>query len=602
MHTRVNKKVLVCAPSNSAVDGVALTISAMLPPDHVGDVLREHVLAAEQEFALLSDKEADEFVPKTKEDSELLAMTQLDQLCADDIETSESTKAAIDEMHGLHPKHFYARTLSTAQWIRRTAVAKVNYFKGRDLQGLPAKEKERLEACQVILRIGSEFTAMPSGEAKVTAASNFNRAMGIMRIEAYERCSMVITTCGNSANKVLAKHFNPDACFVDEAAQATESDVYIANTAFSTVKQDYLCGDDAQLACIVPSLLTNEFEFSADSSTFKRLRQCGIPVYQLRTQYRMTQNCNRLTNQAFYGGNVVTAIIMNEPNKITPMVTRFMKKMFGVKEDHGEVMFVDLPNSVSYKDEFTPSCVNPVEAILAAKLVSGLLGSEPELDPASIGVICMYKAQITYIKGKVASEMAEMAKEQGWTEELLPDISRIVYYTVDSSQGREVDIAIVSFGACGVRDFQNDDEGVDTEAWNLRPHVSRHVHDVRHVNVATSRQKYGMFILGNLDGLIRGVSNRKTESPFHHFLELVKSLGLVHTPTADERATLEEKENQYILGLHTRRQQLIDSLHLTKGRHGTIHSANARGGQLNRGRGRGRGGRGGRGGNSTGGT
>lgn len=283
VHAKVLKeKVIICAPSNSAVDGLALMVHDMLPLSFEGHVLCEHGVGAEQEFAQLSDAEEKAFVPKTKEDAEMLAIEQIESMNADDINTSDSTEYALAEMQKLHPKHFCARSMSTAACVHTFAIKKREiYGNGRDVSTLSPEEKEILDASDTLLDIGAAFNAMPGGQAKQQAAKKFNEAMKLLRIEAYNNCPIVITTCGNSANKVLAEHFKPTVCFVDEAAKATETDVIIPNVAFPTVRQHYLYGDDSQLSCIVPSGLTNEFTHSTRTSTLERLRECGISVYRL---------------------------------------------------------------------------------------------------------------------------------------------------------------------------------------------------------------------------------------------------------------------------------------------------------------------------------
>jgi hypothetical protein len=559
MHALRGKKVVVCAPTNASADGLALTMQAMIPQGLKGVILREHMPAAEQQFASLSNEEAEAFPVRTKEDAEILAMQQLEAIEGDDIDNLESAAAALDSMNKLHVKHFVEQTLSTAAYIRRTAFDENDEYSKQDPESLSPKEKKLYRARKLIVEISATFTAMPSGMAKHQAARDFNAAIDLLRIEAYDKCSIVITTCGNAANKVLAAEFKPDSCFVDEAAQGTETEVFIPNSAFSTVQQHYLYGDDSQLACAVPLSVTNEVASSTDTSTFNRLRALGIPVYQLTVQYRMTEPCNLLTNKVFYNGEIETAEMMKMENKVTPIIRKYIRhRMFQDNdESRGELVMIDMRNSVGYKDQHTYSTVNPVEANFTAELICDILLENPDLKPEQFGVICMYKAQINEVRTKTNARIRKLADERHLTFEEVPDMSKVIYYTVDSSQGREVDISIVNLGGCGTKDFTDRDQGVDYSNWDHLPYISRHVENFRRVNVATSRHKYAMFLVGNREGLLKALQKYKNTPKLRTLLELCETEKFVFVPKHPDR--YEETEKKYITKLYAKRQELIDS-------------------------------------------
>ena len=558
MAAHLGKKVLVCAPSNTAVDGLAMLLQDMMPKSFQGVILRDQVSAAERYFVSPADEDPSRMAPQTKENSETLALTQFDAMDIDDLPDDEPTMAATEEMRNLGGRHCSARSMLTAAHIRRLAIVKNDLYKKRDPQSLSEEELKLKGASKTIVEALEKLSTMEPGQERRNLAWDLNEALEVLRAKAYRECPIVITTCGNAANTSLRAHFAPDLCFIDEAAQATETAVLIANTAFDTIKQRFLYGDDFQLAFLEPLVLLSEMANQADMSTFKRLRNLGLPVFQLKIQYRMTETGNKLTNHSFYDGEIQTADSMKGKHKITESVKKFIKEeMFRDDKDHDEVVFVDVPNAVAYKDQFSYSTVNPVEAIMASQIICSMLLKDPDLRPEDFGVICMYKAQIGLIRKKLKQTVAEEAARAGLAEENLPDTTKVICYTVDSSQGQEVNISIVSIGACGTKDFSNKSKGVDYTEWDNTPYLSRHVLDFRRVNVSTSRHRYGMIILGNREGLLGSLEKYKNVPKFRTFLENCAKFDFVYHPR--DLAALEETEDPYILTQQAKRQQLIDA-------------------------------------------
>jgi superfamily I DNA and/or RNA helicase len=126
-----------------------------------------------------------------------------------------------------------------------------------------------------------------------------------------------------------------------------------------------------------------------------------------------------------------------------------------LEEFSDRVHFIDLPNSKESK-EFK-STLNKGEALETKKLVLSLKSSSTK--PLSIGIITPYKAQVNLLK------------------EILPELKDHIN-TVDAFQGQERDIIIFN---C-VRNNHWGDIGF--------------VRDQRRMNVAITRAKHYLFILG----------------------------------------------------------------------------------------------------------
>lgn len=113
---------------------------------------------------------------------------------------------------------------------------------------------------------------------------------------------------------------------------------------------------------------------------------------------------------------------------------------------------------------------NPAEAYIIAQYILQVAQDHPK---ASIAVISFYKQQLRLIK----QTLVMLAEDNGVS---LPQ--HLEYLTVDSCQGREADIVFVSFTFAG---------------------GSRFVRDPNRLNVALTRARHQLVLVGNLDAMLR---------------------------------------------------------------------------------------------------
>lgn len=280
---------------------------------------------------------------------------------------------------------------------------------------------------------------------------------------------------------------------IDEATQACEPECLIPFTLGA--ERAILIGDHQQLGPVIMCKKAARANFS--QSMFERLVLSGLKPFRLQVQYRMHPCLSEFPSNTFYEGslqNGVTAVErtnyhaaeMNDfpwPRRGTPM-------FFHVNLGHEEI-------SAS-----GTSFLNRVEAMSCEKFVTKLLKSG--VNPSCIGVITPYEGQRTFLINYMS--------QNGSLDKSLYEGIEVA--SVDAFQGREKDYIILS---C-VR--SNDYMGIGF------------LSDYRRLNVALTRAKYGLIILGNAMVLSK-------HNLWYHLLMHFKDKGLmVEGPVTNLRLSL----------------------------------------------------------------
>lgn len=178
---------------------------------------------------------------------------------------------------------------------------------------------------------------------------------------------------------------------------------------------------------------------------------------------------------------------------------------------------------------------NAEEALAAIQILKGLRGkaplkgSEPWHSPDKIRIITFYQGQV--------SVMRRLLNQHG--------LGQVLVSTVDSSQGCEADIVIVSF----VR--SNDNHG------SIR-RTAGFLADDRRINVALTRARYQLICLGNAHGTL----SQSGATTLKAIVDDAKERGLVSlfefannrpsalsakNPARDEDLLIKNKEKQIVL-------------------------------------------------------
>ncbi|PPQ66263.1 hypothetical protein CVT24_007281 [Panaeolus cyanescens] len=254
-----------------------------------------------------------------------------------------------------------------------------------------------------------------------------------------------------------------DMVIIDEAAQSIELSSLIP-LRFEP-QRCVMVGDPQQLP---PTVLSNEAkELNYGQSLFARLHESRREAVQLLSiQYRMHPNISHLPSSLFYNKRLLdgpdmeqkTAQPWHSVEQFSPY--RFYNVSKGLEVSQGNSM------------------TNETEAQIAAALYGRLTEQFSQIDFSfRVGVVTMYRAQLTTIR---------RCFERRFGRDIL---SKVDFNTVDGFQGQEKDIIILSCVRAG--------PGITSIGF---------LSDVRRMNVALTRARSSLFILGHAATLERSES------------------------------------------------------------------------------------------------
>jgi len=296
--------------------------------------------------------------------------------------------------------------------------------------------------------------------------------------ELFGEARVIACTLTGSAHRLLqGQRYN--TLFIDEAAQALEAACWIPMRKVSRV---VLAGDHCQLPPTVKSIAA--LKAGLGKTLMERIvENHPDEVSLLKIQYRMNDQIMRFSSDWFYHGEVESA----------PSV-----KYRGILD-------YDIPiewRQASIDDEGTPPAeefvgesfgrINKTEAQLTLDTLQRYfekIGKQRVLDERiDVGVISPYRAQVQYLRQQLRKR-----------EFFKPFRHLISVNTVDGFQGQERDIIVISL-------VRSNDEG---QIGFLR--------DLRRMNVAITRARMKLIIMGN--------ASTMTRHPFYRKLyEYVQSL------------------------------------------------------------------------------
>ncbi|KAI7898518.1 RNA helicase-domain-containing protein [Cokeromyces recurvatus] len=262
---------------------------------------------------------------------------------------------------------------------------------------------------------------------------------------------------------------------IDEATQASEPECMIPLVL--GCKQAVLVGDHQQLGPVIMN--KKAARAGLCQSLFERLVILGIRPIRLQVQYRMHPCLSEFPSNMFYEGTLQNGITTQErirKNVDFPWPVPETPMMFYVNLGNEEIS----TSGTSY--------LNRTEASNCEKIVTRFMKSG--VLPSQIGIVTPYEGQRSYI-------VQYMQFNGSLRKDLYKEIE---VASVDAFQGREKDYIILS---C-VR--SNEHQGIGF------------LSDPRRLNVALTRAKYGVVILGNPKILSR-------HPLWHHLLVHYKEKG-----------------------------------------------------------------------------
>lgn len=302
---------------------------------------------------------------------------------------------------------------------------------------------------------------------------------------------IVFCTLMTSARSGMRKHFQDkfpcgtafDDLIVDEAGQSVELETMLP-IGFYNIPRVLLMGDTNQLPAtvIAKSNGCNVGESNYRRSLMKRLELCKVNIPRLTVQYRMHPEIMQFPSQEYYGGELECAPSIKE--RTVP---------FEYTKSLRPYQWVDISDG---KQSGTESKGNDEEALFVARLVKYLI-DECHFSVQSIGIISFYSLQVELIKTK-----------------LHPSARGVKVNTVDGYQGGECDLIILSM---------------------VRSKGLGFLSEFERLNVALTRAKHSLFIVGNANAFAPPKRNSEEVRSAHRLLEDARARKVVISHTDFKR-------------------------------------------------------------------
>ena len=283
---------------------------------------------------------------------------------------------------------------------------------------------------------------------------------------------VICATCIGAGADILSKLRLP-CVLVDEATQATEAATLVPLC--RGAEQLVMLGDQCQLPPTVVS--RHPTALAASSPLFNRLISDGAAPLLLDCQYRMHPAIAMLPCDLVYGGQLQTGV--DGADRPAPPGFDWPRRDWPVAL---------VPVLHGQESTEGVSKLNRTEAEATARVVDGLLRAG--VKPSEIGVISPYGAQVRVLRSLLRSGAR--------------DPNSVEVSSVDGFQGREKDVIVFSCvraNAGGALGF---------------------LADARRLNVAFTRARCGLIVLGNPSTL-----GREEGTAWWHWLRWARAHGLV---------------------------------------------------------------------------
>ena len=279
-----------------------------------------------------------------------------------------------------------------------------------------------------------------------------------MMDEIIKDADIVCATCIGSGHRILESYSFP-IVLIDEATQAIEPSTLVPIV--KGCRQLVMLGDHHQLP---PTVISQKAEeMGLVRSMFQRLIDAGIEPFMLRTQYRMHPIISEFPSARFYENKLKNGVASEE---------RLAPAGFLWPNWDKPVAFVPIEGK-EMTDAEGASKSNKDEAAALVEVVKSLLEAG-ELGTVDIGVITPYNGQVRLI--------SDIFEQIGGRDEN-GKYKGLEIKSVDGYQGREKEVIVFST----VR--ANDSQEIGF------------LSDWRRLNVAITRAKRGLIILGNISTL-----------------------------------------------------------------------------------------------------
>lgn len=371
-----------------------------------------------------------------------------------------------DKMLGFtYERRFESHADYPQLWAIRKAIRELRKNRKKGSENYHQKmDRLKSRAAEIELRINAELF----GEARVIA------------------CTLV----GSAHHLLEGMKFG--TLFIDEAAQALEAACWIPMKRASRV---ILAGDHCQLPPTVKSIAA--LRAGLGKTLMERIAENKPEVVTLlKIQYRMNDEIMRFSSDWFYGGKVESApqikyrSVLDYDHPITWIDTSNEENQITIEGEDAPEDSASTSSSESaanqnsdlnFKEQFVGESfgrINKAEAELTlltlAEYFTKISKRRVLEERIDVGIISPYRAQVQYLK--------KLIKKY---EFFKPYRRLISVNTVDGFQGQERDVILISL-------VRSNDEG---QIGFLK--------DLRRMNVAMTRARMKLIILGNKDTMTK---------------------------------------------------------------------------------------------------
>ncbi|KAH9440743.1 hypothetical protein Pst134EA_032309 [Puccinia striiformis f. sp. tritici] len=438
----ITRKILLCAPSNAAVDEVAKRLKEGVRGAQGELIIPKLVrIGADSKVNLaVKDIFIDELVEAMSKDSE---PGQAAQKVAGATGAIQDLRNQLTELRDARDsKQMEAERLATEA---------------------PQYRKLQEEVTRIRRKIHELSAKIDQARDQQDASKRYlDAAKRKLRMQILQDADVVCSTLSGSGHDYMSQlPFDFETVVIDEACQCVEPASLIPLRYNAT--QCILVGDPMQLP---PTVLSQTASRSGyDQSLFVRMqRNAPDAAHLLSIQYRMHPSISTFPSKAFYDSRLLDGPDMgtkaaqpwHQPDSLFPPYAFFHP--VGAREERG-------PHH---------SILNRTEAALAVSIYWRIANDHPQIDFAyRVGIITGYAAQVGEIRRQLRAKFpADVA-------------AAIDVNTVDGFQGQEKDIIILSCVRGGREENNSSGGGIGF------------LKDIRRMNVALTRAKSSMFIIGN---------------------------------------------------------------------------------------------------------
>ncbi|XP_042985981.1 uncharacterized ATP-dependent helicase C29A10.10c-like isoform X2 [Carya illinoinensis] len=333
-------------------------------------------------------------------------------------------------------------------------------------------------------------------EGRFRPGSSFNLEEARANLEASfaNEAEIVFTTVSSSGRKLFSRLTHGfDMVVIDEAAQASE--VAVLPPLSLGAARCVLVGDPQQLPATVISKAAGTLLYSR--SLFERFQQAGCPTMLLSVQYRMHPEIRDFPSRYFYQGRLTDSeSVAKLPDEVYYMDPLLRPYIF-YDITHGRESHRG--GSVSYQNiNEAQFCLRVYEHLQKTLKSSGM-------GKITVGIITPYKLQLKCLQ----REFEEVLKSEEGKD--------LYINTVDAFQGQERDVIIMS---C----VRASNHGVGFVA------------DIRRMNVALTRARRALWVMGNASALIQSddwaalIADARTRNCYMEMDSLPKDFLLLKGP------------------------------------------------------------------------